>query len=126
MTGKEFVDPDWIGSESFGKKEWDILLETCKDLYGEEELMPELMSSLIDIEAEANGMAERKGILDKIDSSVRKSFYQNEENATDFYSKRVNRQKDVGGKYNEKFLEEFVRESTGIYGTIFDNEDVDA
>ena len=69
---------------------------------------------------------ERKGILDKLDSCVRKTFYKNEADATSFYSSRVNRQKDVGGKYNEKFLEDYVREHEISYGTIFDDEDVDA
>ena len=126
VIGKEFVDPEWIGSESFGKEEWDILMDTCQDLYGDEELMPELMASLIDVEVEANGMAERKGILEKLDRCVRKTFYKNEEDATEFYSKRVNRQKDVGGKYDEKFLEEYVREHGVSYAAGTDDEDVDA
>lgn len=126
IIGKELYDPNWIGSESFGKEEWDILLDTCQELYSEELLMPELMSSLIDVETTAKGMAERKGILEKLDNCVRKAFYKNEEDATEFYSNRVNRQKDVGGKYNEKFLEEYVREHEVAYGTIFDDKDVDA
>ena len=125
-TGREFVDPEWFGSESFGKEEWDILMETCRDLYSEEELMPELVSSIINIEIEAKGMAERKGIIDKLDGCVRKAFYKNEEDATIYYSNRVNRQKSIGGKYNEKFLEEYVREHEAPYGMTVDNEDVDA
>lgn len=126
VTKRKFVDPEWIGGESFGKVEWDILMETCHDLYGEEELMPELMSSVVDVEVKAHGMSERKGILDKLDNCVRKTFYKNIQDATTYYSNRVNRQKDVGGKYNEKFLEKYVRENETSYGVIFDNEDVDA
>ena len=84
------------------------------------------MSNLIGIEIMAKGMLERKGILDKLDSCVRKTFYKNEADATSFYSSRVNRQKDIGGKYNEKFLEDYIREHEISYGTIFDDEDVDA
>jgi DNA sulfur modification protein DndC len=65
VIGRKFDDPEWIGSEAFGKNEWDILCDTCRDLYSKEELMPELMSSLIDVEVQANGMAERKDILKK-------------------------------------------------------------
>lgn len=125
VFGKEFVDPEWIGFESFGKEEWDVLMDTCHDLYADEELMPELMASLIAVEVEANGMADRKGILEKLASCVRKTFYKNEEDATDFYSKRVNRQKDIGGKYNKKFLEEYVYEQRAPYGAESDVEDVD-
>ena len=126
IVGKEFPDPTWIGSDSFGEEEWKILVETCKELYADEELLPELMSSLIGVEVVAKGMSERKGILEKLDNCVRKTFYKNEQDATSFYSNRVNRQKDVGGKYNEKFLEEYVREHEISYGTTFDDEDVDA
>lgn len=126
IVGKEFPDPTWIGLESFGEEEWKILVETCKELYEDEELLPELMSSLIDVEIVAKGMSERKGILEKLDNCVRKTFYKNEEDATNFYSNRVNRQKDIGGKYNEKFLEEYVREHEISYGTTFEDEDVDA
>lgn len=106
VTGELFDDPEWIASESFGKSEWDILLETCRDLYKDEELLPEMMSSLIDVEITANNLADRKGIFDKLEKCVRKTFYKNEEDATKYYSNRVGRQKDVGGKYNEKFFKE--------------------
>ena len=126
IIGKKFDDPEWIGSEAFGKNEWDILCDTCRDLYSREELMPELMSSLIDVEVQANGMAERKDILKKIDNSIRKNFYSDEEDATKYYSDRLNRQKDMDGKYNEKFFAEYLKEDKASYGTVFDDEDVDA
>lgn len=126
VIGCEFDDPEWIGSESFCKEEWNILVEVCHDLFADEELLPELMAGLIDAELQAKGMSERKGILNNIDGCIRKTFYKNEEDATKFYANRVNRQKDLGGKYNEKFLEEYVREHESTYAVVFDDEDVDA
>lgn len=126
VIGRKFDDPEWIGSEAFGKNEWDILCDTCRDLYSKEELMPELMSSLIDVEVQANGMAERKDILKKIDKCIREDFYSDEEDATKYYSDRLNRQKDMDGKYNEKFFAEYLKEDKVSYGTVFDDEDVDA
>jgi len=126
VTGNDFLDPEWIGTESFGKEEWEILMDTCRDLYGDEELMPELMADIIDVEVEARGMAERKGILDKINDCVKKNFYKNEEDATEYYSNRVKRQKDVGGKYDQKFLEDYIKEQEAAYGEKENNEDVDA
>jgi DNA sulfur modification protein DndC len=125
VIGRKFDDPEWIGSEAFGKNEWDILCDTCRDLYSKEELMPELMSSLIDVEVQANGMAERKDILKKIDKCIREDFYSDEEDATKYYSDRLNRQKDMDGKYNEKFFAEYLKEDKVSYGTVFDDEDVD-
>ena len=127
VIGKKFDDPEWIGNEAFGEDEWNILLETCHDLYQDEELMPELLSSIIDVEVEAQGMAERKGILDKLDVCVRKSFYKDEDDATAYYSNRVGRQRDTGAKYNEKFFAESTREQESADGKVItSDEDVDA
>lgn len=127
VIGKDFDDPEWVGSESFGKEEWDILMETCRDMFPEEELLPELMSSLIDTENNAHGMAQRKGILENLDKCVKKTFYKNEEDATSYYSHRVERQRDTGGKYNEKFLQEYGKANDPEDSKIMvDNEDVDA
>ena len=50
VTGKEFDDPEWIGSDSFGADEWNILKEVVFDLFEDEELAFEMAYSLIDIE----------------------------------------------------------------------------
>ena len=125
VIGKEFDDPEWIGSESFGEEEWKILLETCHDLYPDEELMPEMMSSLIDTELQANGTAQRRGLLKNLDRCIQKTFYKNEEDATKYYTKKIVRRKETGGEYNEKFLQSYEKKDD--YATaIFDREDVDA
>lgn len=105
VTGKKFDDPDWICSGSFGKEEWDILQSVCKRLYGEQDLAFEMMYSLIDIEKNASGLNQRKGILSDLESAIEKTFYQNEEDATQYYMNKMNRKKEYGGKYNEKFLD---------------------
>lgn len=125
-TGKEFYDPEWIGMASFGHEEWETLLEVCSEIYPEEELLPEMMSILIDIENQANGMSQRKGILDELRKGISKTFYKNEEDATQYYKSKVSRQKESGAKHNEKFFAELEKEVTPSFGTVFDSEDVDA
>lgn len=88
--------------------------------------MPELIASIINVEINAKGMAERKGILSKIDKSIRTCFYKNEADATQFYSGKTNRQKNVGGKYNEKFLEVYSPGKSLSENNSSSNEDVDA
>ena len=108
VTGKEFDDPDWIETETFGKREWDILKKTCDSMCKDEDLAFEMMYSLIDIENQATGMNERKGILDEIETCIKKNFYKSEEDATKYYSDRIHRKKNYGGKYDERFLEQLV------------------
>ncbi len=111
VMGKEFDDPEWIPNEAFGKDEWDILKQVCTDLYPSEELSFEMMYSLIDTEASINSVNERKGILNSLELCIKKTFYSNENDATFYYRKRLERKKTMGGKYNEKFFVTFNDES---------------
>ena len=115
---KPFEDPEWIGSETFKKAEWDTLSEVCGDLYPDEELAFEMMYTMIDVENQANSLNQRKGILDKLESCITHTFYKDEDDATQYYQERLSRKKEYGGKYNEKFFahiqteeEEFAREN---------------
>jgi DNA sulfur modification protein DndC len=74
-------------------------------MYPDEELAFEMMYIMIDLENKASGVNQRKGILDEISSTLEKTFYKNEEDATQFYSDIMTRKKEQGGKYNEKFLD---------------------
>lgn len=104
VTGVEFIDAEWIGSDAFRKGEWDLLREVCDDLYPEEELTFEMMYSLIDTENKATSLNQRKGILDNLEACITHTFYQNEDDATNYYQDRIYRKKQLGGKYNEKFF----------------------
>ena len=123
VTGKKFDDPEWVGSEAFRKEEWDILEavvnEVVNDLYPGEEMAFEMAYSLIDIENQATSLNKRKGITEALESCIRKTFYKNEEDATQYYMDRVIRKKDLGGKYNPLALD-------GRYDYLNDeNEDED-
>lgn len=105
VTGNKFEDPEWIHNDNFGQEEWEILKKVCEEMYPDEELAFEMMYTLLDIENKASDVNQRKGILDDIDGTLRKTFYKNEEDATNFYSYIMSRKKEHGGKYNEKFLD---------------------
>ena len=111
IMGKELDDPEWIRSEAFGKEEWDILKNTCEELFPNEKLLFELMYSVLDVENNANGLNQRKGVLDTIAAEIRKNYYRDEKDATEFYSQKLSRKKDLGGKYNERFFNRSKEES---------------
>ena len=106
IIGKKFEDPEWVGSEVFRKEEWDILKEVVDELYPEEELAFEMAYSLIDTENQSSSLNKRKGITDSLEECIRKTFYKNEEDATQYYMDRVIRKKDLGGKYNPLALDD--------------------
>lgn len=117
VFGKDFEDPEWIHDDNFGSDEWDILKDVCEELYPKETLSFEMVYSLIDIENKASSINNRKSIIEDINNTISKTFYQDEEDATMFYSDMMKRKKENGGKYNEKFLDYTPLESE------FDNEE---
>lgn len=105
IIGKPFDDPEWIHNENFGMEEWKILKQVCEEMYPDEELVFEMMHTLIDLENRASNVNQRKEILEDINATVYRTFYKNEDDATKFYSDMMIRKKENGGKYNEKFLD---------------------
>ncbi len=111
VTGIPFDDPEWIREDNFGEDEWNILKSVCHQKYPDKELAFEMMYSLVDLENHASNTNQRKDTLKAIDSVIRRSFYQNEADATQYYTARMVRKKENGGSYDEKFLDQIVEES---------------
>ena len=115
VTGTEFPDPEFISAESFGADEWDILEKTCNDIAQDESLVFEMMYSLIDIENKAYQQNNRKGIIDKLEDGIRRTFYKDEEDATTYYENQLKRKRDFGGKFDDRFFS-VVNEEADDYG----------
>ena len=65
----------------------------------------EMLYSMLDIENHASTANSRKGILNELEETIRKTFYSNEEDATKYYMEKLTRKKDLGGKYDQRFLD---------------------
>lgn len=122
VLGKPFDDPEWIRAETFGKNEWDLLKQICKEMYPDEELAFEMMYSLVDVETMSNGLNQRKGVISELDKVIRSNYFSSEKDATEYYSQKVTRKRDLGGKYDEKFMLEFESANEGTSAL---NEDVE-
>ena len=70
----------------------------------EHNLILEMIAGLIDVENRATSMHDRKVLLDSLEKCIKRDFYADEDDATDYYRKQLQRKKDMGGKYNEKFF----------------------
>lgn len=145
VVGKDFSDPEWLGSGTYGEKEWALLGKVCDEIMGTtqykdsidacnkandnsdlskiegltDNLALELVSGLIDIENRATSLHDRKGILDSIEKCIKRNFYNDEKDATDYYRKQLQRKKELGGKYNEKFFAN-VREVGGEFDDVLE------
>lgn len=105
VFGKDFEDPEWISNGSFGSEEWDILKQVCEEVCPDEKLAFEMMYSMIDTENAASGMHQRNTVLDDLQRVISTTFYRDEEDALDYYTNTMIRKKDLGGRYNERFLD---------------------
>ena len=128
--GKPFYDPEWFGSGTFGHDEWEILRQLCEEMNPEEELNFEMMYSLIDVENRSNSLNQRKGVLDTLEACITHTFYENETDALNYYLERLERKRNLGGKYDEKFFahvkgegEEFDQETSNEDAALIGDED---
>lgn len=92
IIGKDFEDHSIIGNKYYKKEEWDLLSEVCKDLYPDHELMLELQSSLLDIEAKNSAISATKNVIKNLEAKIKNSYYKNEEDAENMLRLRRKRQ----------------------------------
>lgn len=109
ITGEEMKDPQWISPTNYSKTEWNLLKEVCEEEAPEEELLFEMMYSLLDEESRRNSLNQRMKIKDSLKKVIQNNFYKNEEDATEYYSERIQRKKELGGKYKVFIDEENVQ-----------------
>ena len=95
VVGREFPDPDWINPTGLSSDEWGLLAEACIETEPKEELMLELTSSLLSIEAVNNSLNARGQIYEQLEKAIRRCSYKNEDDATDIYRRRRSREIDL-------------------------------
>ena len=58
-----------------------LLKEVCEKLYPDEELLLEMQSSLLDIEAKAVSMSKRHNIMSTLENKIKRASFKNEADA---------------------------------------------
>lgn len=89
---KDFEDNSILGNKYYGKEEWDLLSEVCQDLYPDHELMLELQSSLLDMEAKNSAISSTKNVVKNLEAKIKHSYYKDEDDAEDMLRMRRKRQ----------------------------------
>lgn len=100
ITGKEFVSTSWHNPTSFGKEEWGLLANVCRDLFPDEELLFETTARIVDIEKKSAEQKQRRGIINSVESQIKRGFYKNEDDALEYASNKIKRKKDMGAAYD--------------------------
>lgn len=76
-TGRDYPGASLHEHSSFGATEAGLLREVC----GEDSLRYEMLRELIDTEQRFRNMARRAGLYEKLEGAIRRSFYDNAEDA---------------------------------------------
>lgn len=91
-TGEVFQDNAIQGNKYYGKEEWDLLKQVCDLKYPGYELMLELQSTLLDIEAKNSALNSKKNVLKKLESEIKRAYYKDEADAEHKILERRRRQ----------------------------------
>lgn len=83
VTGKPFVDPAIKTNKYYGPAEWELLHEVCRELYPDEQLLPEMQARLLDVEAKSSTMIRRRNIKKSIEDEIKYCYYKDEEDAVE-------------------------------------------
>lgn len=92
VVGEDFQDNAIKGNKYYGQEEWELLEQVCKDKYNGYELMLELQSTLLDIEAKNSAINSKKNVLKRLESEIKRAYYKNEEDAEQKIIERRRRQ----------------------------------
>ena len=104
-TGKEYDDGLISKNKYFGKEEADILDGVCKDLFPDEGLSKSMLMSLLDIEAKAAAISNKRNVINKFEAEIKKAFYKNEAEAEQIAENRSLRLANAIEEPDEEFVE---------------------
>lgn len=92
VTGNDFEDNSIIGNKYYGPEEWNLLSEVCKDICPDYELMLELQSSLLDIEAKNSAISATRNVVKNLEGKIKQAYYKDESDAEELMRTRRKRQ----------------------------------
>jgi len=87
VTGRPWPDTTDESSKVFGEPEWRLLEELCDP----DTLRLELLSWVLDLEQRAQSHYGRAKMVELLENAIRRSYYENEEDAVDFAVRRQGR-----------------------------------
>lgn len=91
VIGKPYSDGMVSKNKYFGSAESALLDDVCKELYPDEDLLAGLQRALLDTEAKAAAISNKKNVILNFEKEIKKAFYRDEEDAAEIAQSRVHR-----------------------------------
>ena len=89
VTGKPYSDGMISKNKYFGAPEAELLKEVCSELYPDEQLLAEMQRALLDTEAKAAAISNKKNVIVNFEREIKKAFYRDETEAEQIASTRA-------------------------------------
>ena len=105
MTGKKYSDGTISKNKYFGAAEADLLKEVCAELYPDEQLLAEMQRALLDTEAKAAAISNKRNVILNFEKEIKKASYRDEADAESIASARACR---ISGITDEASPDDFV------------------
>ncbi len=105
VTGQPYSDQLIRKNKYFGKPESTLLQTVCNELYKDEVLMPELQHALLDIEAKAAAISNKRNVINNFEREIEKAIYKDESDASDVAQDRARRFTDYLEQDDDYFVE---------------------
>ncbi len=91
VTGKRYQDETIGKNKYFGFAEAEIIKAVCEELFPCEKLLAELQRALLDTEAKAAAISNKRNVINNFEKEIKKAFYRDEEEAEQIAESRSNR-----------------------------------
>lgn len=105
VTGNEYRDGTISKNKYFGSFEADLLNEVCKEMYPEEKLLAEMQRALLDTEAKAAAISNKRNVIQNFETEIKRAFYRDEDEAAQIAESRSKR---LSGIINSIDPDDFV------------------
>ena len=70
-----------------------------------ETLMPQMLKALLDVEAKAAAIANKRNVINNLEKEIKKAFYRDEEEAEEIASARATKLSEAMEENDEEFVE---------------------
>ena len=81
VTGQKYADGTIRKNKYFGAPEAKLLRAVCAELYPNEQLLEEMQRALLDTEAKAAAISNKRNVILNFEKEIKKTFYRDEKDA---------------------------------------------
>lgn len=106
VTGKQYHDGMISKNKYFGAAEMALLQEICQEKYKDETLLAELQCALLDTEAKAAAISNKRNVIRNLENEIKKAYYRDEDDAAYIMASRKHKiQESTPMTDEDQFLE---------------------